>query len=105
MITLIQGIPKDKSVAVLTTQRETAWNIKLNLGSSVPEDGRMIEYILKPDKELEEKIVVMPIMLAKGLEFDVVIVWDDETDVYWEENKHLKYLMCTRALHELYFMK
>ena len=63
-----------------------------------------VEYILKPDRSLEEKIVVMPIMLAKGLEFDVVIIWDDRTEEYWEKYKTLKYLMCTRALHELYIV-
>ena len=36
--------------------------------------------------------------------FDVVIVWDDRDESYWEENKNLKYLMCTRALHELYII-
>jgi len=71
----------------------------------VAKTERSIQYLLKPNEYLEEKIVVMPIMLAKGLEFDVVIVWDDRDEAYWEENKNLKYLMCTRALHELYFVR
>lgn len=43
-------------------------------------------------------VVVMPSYLAKGLEFDGVIMIDEDKD-----GKDLvKYIMCTRALHRLY---
>ena len=102
---LIQEIPEDKSVAILTADLDSARYVQQKMGAMVAKTERPIQYLLKPYDYLEEKIVAMPIMLAKGLEFDVVIVWDDRDDVYWEENKNLKYLMCTRALHELYFVK
>lgn len=101
---LIQEIPEDKSVAILTADLDSARYVQQKMGAMVAKTERPIQYLLKPYDYLEEKIVAMPIMLAKGLEFDVVIVWDDRDDVYWEENKNLKYLMCTRALHELYFI-
>ncbi len=101
---IVNHIPEDKSVAILTCDKESAMNVRQGLGKFAGKSGRKIEYIMKPDKTLEEKMVVMPIMLAKGLEFDVVIIWDDRTESYWEKNKHLKYLMCTRALHELYIV-
>ena len=101
---LLQEIPKDKSVAILTVDLDSARYVQQKMGAMVAKTERPIQYLLKPYDYLEEKIVAMPIMLAKGLEFDVVIVWDDRDDVYWEENKNLKYLMCTRALHELYFI-
>jgi len=102
---LIRLISEDKSVGILTCDKDAVLTIKQEMGGKLQDSGRSIEYILKPDRTLEEKIVVMPIMLAKGLEFDVVIVWDNKSQEFWEKNKHLKYLMCTRALHELYFIK
>lgn len=99
---LLEQISPDRSVAILTCDGESARKVQQKIGKQSA--GRPIQYILKPDKTLEEKVVVMPIMLAKGLEFDVVIVWDDRTEEYWEKNKNLKYLMSTRALHELYFV-
>ena len=101
---LLQEIPADKSVAILTADLDSARYVQQKMGTIVPLTERPIQYLLKPYDYLEEKIVAMPIMLAKGLEFDVVIVWDDRDEAYWEENKNLKYLMCTRALHELYFV-
>lgn len=101
---LLQEIPKDKSVAILTVDLDSARYVQQKMGAMVAKTERPIQYLLKPYDYLEEKIVAMPIMLAKGLEFDVVIVWDDRDEAYWEENKNLKYLMCTRALHELYFV-
>ena len=102
---LLQEISQDKSVAVLTADLDSARYVQQKLGAMVEKTDRPIQYLLKSYDYLEEKIVAMPIMLAKGLEFDIVIVWDDRDEVYWEENKNLKYLMCTRALHELYFIK
>lgn len=101
---LLREIPEDKSVAILTVDLDSARMVQQKMGTIVPKTDRPIQYLLKANQYLEEKIVVMPIMLAKGLEFDVVIVWDDRDEEYWEENKNLKYLMCTRALHELYFV-
>lgn len=101
---LLQEIPQDKSVAILTADLDSARYVQQKLGNVVAKSEQPIQYLLKPSEYLEEKIIAMPIMLAKGLEFDVVIVWDDRDEEYWEENKNLKYLMCTRALHELYFI-
>lgn len=101
---LLQEIPEDKSVGILTVDLDSARHIQQKMGTIVPKTERPIQYLMKPNQYLKEKIVAMPIMLAKGLEFDVVIVWDDRDEAYWEENKNLKYLMCTRALHELYFI-
>ena len=101
---LLQELPEDKSVVILTADLDSARYVQQKMGNVVEKTDRPIQYLLKPYDYLEEKIIAMPIMLAKGLEFDVVIVWDDRDEEYWEENKNLKYLMCTRALHELYFI-
>ncbi|WP_027624543.1 HelD family protein [Clostridium lundense] len=45
---------------------------------------------------------IVPIYMAKGLEFDGVIVYGTDDDNYnTEEDKKLLYIACTRALHKL----
>lgn len=47
-------------------------------------------------------VLVVPSYLAKGLEFDVVIVYDANRDYYSTQlDKRLLYVACTRALHQL----
>lgn len=46
---------------------------------------------------------VIPAYLAKGLEFDAVIVYDASRSVYYRENERkLFYTACTRAMHQLH---
>ncbi len=51
-------------------------------------------------------IVVIPAYLAKGLEFDGVLIYDAERgNVYHDESERkLFYTACTRALHHLHLM-
>ena len=44
----------------------------------------------------------MPAYLAKGLEFDSVIVYQDKLNYFTKEEKKLYYVSVTRAQHELY---
>lgn len=47
-------------------------------------------------------VFIIPIYMAKGLEFDAVIVCDaDSQNYYDEDDKNLLYVACTRALHRL----
>jgi DNA helicase-2/ATP-dependent DNA helicase PcrA len=48
------------------------------------------------------RLVVIPSYLAKGVEFDAVLVYDASRAVYSDENmRTLFYTVCTRAMHEL----
>ncbi len=48
-------------------------------------------------------VVAIPSYLAKGLEFDAVLVHSiEDTDYSMPEDRRLLYTICTRALHELY---
>ncbi|MGZ4107606.1 MAG: RNA polymerase recycling motor HelD, partial [Tumebacillaceae bacterium] len=48
-------------------------------------------------------LVVVPVYLAKGLEFDAVIVYNAGRDSYHrQDERKLLYTACTRALHHLY---
>lgn len=47
-------------------------------------------------------LVVLPVYLAKGLEFDAVIIHDASSDAYGSDTERkLLYTACTRALHSL----
>lgn len=49
-----------------------------------------------------ENVVIIPSYLAKGLEFDAVLVVSVEEEEFSQEDRRLLYTVCTRALHELY---
>ena len=49
----------------------------------------------------KNKISILPSYIAKGLEFDGVIVYTKPDNYYTEEEKKLYYVVCTRAQHQL----
>ena len=52
--------------------------------------------------EYEQGVVVIPSYLAKGIEFDAVIIYDASEQVYGDESlRRLFYTACTRAMHYL----
>jgi len=52
--------------------------------------------------EYEQGVVVIPANLAKGIEFDAVIIYDASAQVYGDESlRRLFYTACTRAMHHL----
>ncbi len=59
--------------------------------------------VVGQDTELLPKgMVIIPVFLAKGLEFDVAVVW--KFDQYTKKDQRLLYIAATRALHELYLL-
>lgn len=57
----------------------------------------------RDDTKFEHGIVVIPVYLAKGLEFDGVIIYDAGSHNYsGEDDRRLFYTACTRALHVLH---
>ncbi|HBA50939.1 MAG TPA: hypothetical protein DCZ91_24710 [Lachnospiraceae bacterium] len=67
---------------------------------------REVQMIVSPDEKMEDRVIIIPLLLAKGLEFDAVILFNC---IYPNvESAHFRrkvYLGCTRALHELYFIE
>ena len=46
--------------------------------------------------------IVVPSYLAKGLEFDAVIVWNaNDQQYHGNDERQLLYTICSRAMHEL----
>jgi len=58
--------------------------------------------VTKNDRRFTRGVVVIPSYLAKGLEFDAVVIHDAGQSRYaGEEERKLLYTACTRALHRL----
>ena len=58
-----------------------------------------ISLISHESNEFTKGIVIIPAYMAKGLEFDSVIVINEKS--FGENEKNLLYVACTRAQHEL----
>jgi len=53
-------------------------------------------------KEFQNGIIITPAFIAKGLEFDQVIVPFVSAETYQTElDKSMLYIACTRAMHKL----
>lgn len=82
------------------------------------EETLKVKELLKPYVELEylednlddmtftNGVMVLPIYMTKGLEFDTVILWNPDEDNYQmdDEDAKLLYVAITRALHELHII-
>ena len=98
MITLINE--KDKSGQPLTiiTKNITECNILYNeLRASVD-----ITKITDGDRSIPPTTIILPIYLAKGLEFDSVVAFDiSETNYVSQNDLGNLYTLCSRAMHSL----
>ena len=89
------------SVAIVTKTQSEAEQLRLSLESSAVK-SQAFKVINGKDKIFNpDKILIIPSYLAKGLEFDAVIISDASENVYPVEHKNLLYVACTRALHKL----
>ena len=82
------------------------------------EETRKVQSLLKPyvamelpEQTMEEMtftsgVMVLPIHMTKGLEFDAVLLWNPDDVSYRasDEDAKLLYVAITRALHELHIV-
>lgn len=86
-----------ESVAVLCKTTAEAQALYSRLAGML--DVRLIGTI---DQEVQKGVLILPVHLAKGLEFDAVIVHDAGAAYYSSDtDRKLLYIACTRALHRL----
>ena len=97
----------DSKVIVKDMDKEKLYT----LVNSFKEDGFKVAVITKTKEEalklkkLKLNASILPVNLAKGLEFDAVIVYTDKDNYYTKEEFNLYYVAATRALHKLAVVK
>lgn len=84
-----------KSMAIITKNQEECdyiYEMLKDMGISKVDDSK---------KKFNRKFKVIPVYMAKGLEFDSVIIYTDKNNKYTEDEKYLYYVAITRAQHKL----
>lgn len=85
-----------QSIAVICQSTEESKQAFARFGKSIN-----AKLLISSSVEYEQGIVIIPSYLAKGIEFDAVIIYD--ASVYNDESvRRLFYTACTRAMHELH---
>ena len=84
-----------KSIAIITKNDKEAEKVYNMLKDDL--DIMLIDGFV----HIKRDLVVVPSYVAKGLEFDSVIIYTDEDNKYQEKDKYLFYVACTRAQHNL----
>lgn len=98
---------KDQAEKNLTDHETTAIIGKTlrecrQLADKLAEVGVKATLIRTENQRLVKGIIVVPSYLAKGLEFDSVIMWDASKNCYPDDHdRQLVYTICTRAMHRL----
>ncbi|OME92336.1 MULTISPECIES: RNA polymerase recycling motor HelD [Paenibacillus] len=65
--------------------------------------GEALQLITKETPGFEKGVMIIPVYLAKGVEFDAVLVYDASPEAYVRDNERkLLYTACTRAMHRLH---
>jgi DNA helicase II / ATP-dependent DNA helicase PcrA len=86
-----------KSIAIITKTATQATHLFKALNARIPN----LCHLGKSSEPFSKKLVILPSYLSKGLEFDAVIAYTDCAAPYTESEKHLFYVVCTRAQHLL----
>ena len=88
------------SIAVIT---KTAAESREAYESLRIHGGEALQLITKGTLDFEKGVMVIPVYLAKGVEFDAVLVYDASPRAYGRDNERkLLYTACTRAMHRLH---
>jgi DNA helicase IV len=86
-----------ETVAILTRNEAQAEQVYAHYG-----DEALVTLVDADFRSVPKGIIVMPIYLAKGLEFDAVIAHDVSADNYPDSrSRDTLYTICTRAMHNL----
>lgn len=88
-----------KSIAIITKNDIEASAIHELL------DNEDILLVTGVSEEFVKGLIIIPAYIAKGLEFDSVIVLNNPKNEFKEDEMNLLYVACTRAQHELYIYR
>ena len=96
---LLQQLSEEYQVGILTIDEADATTLYESI--QTPE----MQLLADPQDTIQKKRLVMPLLLAKGLEFDAVLLYRFRDRLHRDDSYARKmYLGCTRALHELYLI-
>ena len=88
------------TIAIITKTQAEATKLKAMLEGNKKSNN--FKVVSGKDKVFSsDKIMIIPSYLAKGLEFDVALVYNANNNNYPAEHKKLLYVVCTRAMHKL----
>lgn len=90
-------LASSKSLAIISkddVEAEYLYNMLKN-------DIDNIELLSSNTVKFNRNLVIVPSYVAKGLEFDSVIVYTKKDNSYRSEEKYLYYVACSRAQHQL----
>ncbi|MEL7606254.1 HelD family protein [Sedimentibacter saalensis] len=99
---LIKDIENYKSqglntVAIICKNRKTAADLYFRIAGRTK--VKLVDYL---EEQSITGTIIVPVYLAKGLEFDAVMVYGTDNKTYnTDYDKKLLYIACTRALHRL----
>ncbi|MCP8967360.1 RNA polymerase recycling motor HelD [Ectobacillus ponti] len=98
IIRLVEQLRQDdyETIAIICKTARTSRIAHAAIGGQL--GARLIH---KETVSFERGIAIIPAYLAKGVEFDAVIIYDGN-DYGQERERKLFYTACTRAMHELY---
>lgn len=93
-----------KSIAVICKTAAESQLVYERLRHLGPQGAsRKIHLVRSKDRRFVRGIVVIPSYLAKGLEFEAVLVYGADAVHYSHpDDRRLLHMVCTRALHKLY---
>lgn len=98
---LLELIPtlksKYKSIAIITKDMDMAETLYNKLKSIYD-----LSLLTIDSKNFRKDFIIAPSYLAKGLEFDSVIVYNNLDNPFNARDKYLYYIACTRCQHELH---
>lgn len=73
-----------------------------DLTNELHDAGVKATLIQSENQRLAPGVIIVPSFLAKGLEFDAVIVWEASAKNYHDDDeRQLLYTICSRAMHQL----
>ncbi|MFD1849355.1 RNA polymerase recycling motor HelD [Oceanobacillus bengalensis] len=87
-----------QTIAIITKTEQEAADAYRAFEEYLP-----LHLVKKETNSYEKGVLIIPTYLAKGIEFDAVIIYNCSNDVYVEDDERtVLYTACTRAMHELY---
>ena len=84
-------------MAVITKDHKEAETLYELIHDEVP-----ISLVDANSVKFQKDLIIIPAYVAKGLEFDSVILYNNRDNSYKKNERNLLYVACTRAQHELY---